>query len=204
MPEHLIAGLRRFRREHFPRYRERFERLVADGQRPGTLFIGCSDSRLVPDLLTGAGPGELFSVRNVGNLVPPFGTDTRGHGTAAAIEYAVVVLGVTDIVVCGHTHCGAIRGLYEPPDAAATPHLARWLDLASEARLDGPPSEPTLRRTERRSIAIQVSRLLGYPMVVERLEAGRLSLHGWHYAIERGTVDRLDVEEGRFVPAVEG
>lgn len=204
MPEHLIAGLRRFRQQRFPRYQEHFERLVADGQRPGTLFIGCSDSRLVPDLLTGAGPGELFSVRNVGNLVPAFEAGTAGPGTAAAVEYAVLVLGVTDIVVCGHTHCGAIRGLYEPPDPAATPHLARWLELAREARLDAAASEPVLRRTERRSIALQVSRLLEYPTVVERLEAGRLSVHGWHYAIEEGTVARLDVERGEFVPALAG
>lgn len=204
MPERLIAGLRRFREQHFPRYRERFERLVADGQRPGTLFIGCSDSRLVPDLLTDAGPGELFVARNPGAFVPEFGPGTDGHGTAAAVEFAVLVLEVSDIVVCGHTHCGAVRALYEPPHPATMPHLVRWLELAAEARLEEPPSEPVLRRTERRAIALQLSRLLTYPMVVDGLEAGRLSVHGWHYRIETGTVERLDAETGEFVPAIDG
>ena len=199
MPQHLIRGLRRFSREHFPRFREHYERLVREGQKPSTLFIGCSDSRVVPDLITGSLPGELFIVRNVGNLVPPFEPDAGYHGVSAGIEFAVLNLGVTDIVVCGHTHCGAIRALYEPPNAAS-PHVTRWLELARDARLDEPVSEPMLRRTEQRSIALQLDRLLTFPMVAERVERGEVSLHGWHYVIEEGRVDVLDVEAGEFRP----
>lgn len=198
MPRHLIEGLQRFRAQHFPRFREHYERLVAEGQKPTALFLGCSDSRIVPDVLMGTGPGELFIVRNVGNLVPPFEPAHGYHGTSAAIEFGVLTLGVSDIVVCGHSHCGAMRALYDPPNPE-TPHINRWLELAHEARLDEPLGEEMLRHTEQRSIALQLSRLMSYPMVRERVEEGRLAVHGWHYIIERGEVLFLDVERGEFV-----
>lgn len=198
MPQHLIEGLRRFRAEHFPRFRQHYERLVAEGQKPGALVVGCSDSRVVPDVLMGTGPGELFIVRNVGNFVPPFEADQGYHGTSAAIEFAVLKLGVSDIVVCGHSHCGAIRTLYELPDPR-TPHINQWLSLGREAQLEGEPTEEMLRKTEQRSVALQMSRLMTYPMVREAVEEGRLALHGWHYIIERGEVLMLDVDRGEFV-----
>jgi carbonic anhydrase len=197
MPHRLLEGLRRFRRDRFPLYREHYERLVAEGQRPSTLFIGCCDSRVVPDVLTDSMPGELFVARNVGNFVPPFAPDADFHGTSAAIEFATVVLGVTDIVVCGHSHCGAIRALYEPLPQD-TPHIARWLELGREAMLEGELTPDLLRDTERRSVVLQLSRLLTFPMVQERVEAGDLSLHGWHYIIEAGRVAILDVASGEF------
>lgn len=197
MPHRLLEGLKRFQRDRFPLYREHYERLVAEGQRPGTLFIGCSDSRVVPDVLTDSRPGELFVARNVGNFVPPFAPDADFHGTSAAIEFATVVLEVTDIVVCGHSHCGAIRALYEPLPHD-TPHITRWLELGREAMLEGELSPELLRATERRSVALQLSRLLTFPMVQERVEAGTLSLHGWHYIIEDGRVAILDVAAGEF------
>lgn len=199
MPRHLIEGLQRFRRDTFPRYREHYQRLVEEGQQPSTLFIGCADSRVVPDLLMGTGPGELFLVRNVGAFVPPFEPDGAFHGTAAGIEYAVLNLRVTDIVVCGHTHCGAVRALYDAP-SPETPHITRWLELAREARVGDDPTDDALRRAEQRSIALQVGRLMGYPFVAKRVEAGTLSLHGWHYVIEDGRVFTLDVEREAFVP----
>lgn len=199
MPRHLIEGLQRFRRDTFPRYRDHYQRLVEEGQQPSTLFIGCADSRVVPDLLMGTGPGELFLVRNVGAFVPPFEPDGAFHGTAAGIEYAVLSLRVTDIVVCGHTHCGAIRALYDAP-SPETPHIARWLELAREARVGEDPTDEALRRSEQRSIALQVGRLMSYPFVAKRVEAGTLSLHGWHYVIEDGRVLTLDVEQEAFVP----
>ena len=198
MPDHLIRGLRRFRREVFPRYREHYESLVRNGQSPSTLFIGCADSRVVPELFTDVEPGELFHVRNVGAFVPPFESDDGFHGTSAAIEFASLVLRVDSVVVCGHTHCGAIRALYEPP-AAQTPHIEKWLGLARDARVEGAVDEALLRRTEQRSIALQLERLLTYPEVKSRVEAGTISLHGWHYIIEEGTIDILDVERGEFV-----
>ena len=204
MPEHLIEGLKRFHRETFPRYRDHYRRLVEEGQRPTTLFIGCADSRVVPDLLMDTGPGELFIVRNMGAFVPPFEADRGFHGTSAGIEYAVLVLNVTDIVVCGHTHCGAVQALYAAPNAD-TPHIERWLELGRDARLEGVEGDPPLARdvllrTEKRSVALQLSRLLSYPMVRERVEAGTLSLHGWLYVIEDGQVLALDVDREAFVP----
>jgi carbonic anhydrase len=134
----------------------------------------------------------------MGAFVPPFESDVGYHGTSAAIEFATLVLRVDSIVVCGHTHCGAIKALYEPP-ALRTPHIDRWLDLAREAAVEGPINDATLRRTEQRSIALQLQRLLTYPELRERVEDGAITLHGWHYIIEEGTVDILDVERGEFV-----
>jgi carbonic anhydrase len=245
MPDELLHRLRRFHDQTFPGVQEQFQNLVAGGQHPTILFIGCSDSRLVPYLLTGTGPGELFIVRNVGAFVPPHDgmidapRDAAGrgvqlgaarrwtgyHGTAAAIEFAVLNLHVSRIVVCGHSHCGGIRALYEgvPPQAI---NLAAWLELGREAalpvRLFAPetpaPSSPqggasglgrpdaglrpeVLRRTEQRAVVLQLERLMGYPMVREQVEAGKLTLHGWHYVIEEGEVHVFDVHSGDFVPA---
>ncbi len=200
MSAELIERLRRFRVEHFPRWRDHYRRLVEEGQKPRTLFIGCSDSRVLPDHLLDAGPGDLFIVRNPGAFVPPFEANSGYHGVSAGIEFAVGLLDVSEIVVCGHSHCGAVRALYEPlnPD---TPHINRWLELGVEARVDEPVSQAMLRRTEQRCIALQLERLLTFPIVRQRVEAGRLALHGWHYIIEEGTVFLLDLESGRFVPA---
>ncbi|MCH7342353.1 carbonic anhydrase [Pelomonas sp. CA6] len=224
MPDELLTRLRRFSTEAFPRYQDRFRDLVEQGQHPSTLFIGCSDSRLVPHLLTGAGPGELFLVRNVAAFVPPWdgtleaapagcgcaacgagggqGHWVGHHGTAAAIEYAVLALEVRHVIVCGHSHCGGIRALYGelPPEAQ---NLRAWLDLGREAVLPVQPGPEALRRTEERSVVLQLERLMGYPMVRSRVEQGRLSLHGWHYVIEDGEVNVFDVHQGRFVPASE-
>ena len=201
MPEdELLARLRSFHHDAFPLYRERFEELVARGQRPTTLFIGCSDSRLVPYLLTGAGPGELFLVRNVGAFVPPYDGSHGHHGTAAAIEFAVLSLSVRRIVVCGHSHCGAIKALYgETPEEAQ--NLKRWLDLGRDALLPMQPCAEVLRRTEQRAVVLQLERLMDYPMVRRRVEQGELTLHGWHFVIEDGEVHVFDVDSGGFVPA---
>ena len=221
MPDELLERLRRFHEQTFPGIQDQFQDLVARGQHPHILFIGCSDSRLVPYLLTGTGPGDLFLVRNVAAFVPPHdgmlhvrtGTPnpdgaylgearhwTGYHGTAAAIEFAVLNLKVSHIVVCGHSHCGGIRALYEgvPPQAI---NLAAWLELGREAVLPVQVSEEALRRTEQRAVILQLERLMGYPMVRARVEAGELALHGWHYVIEDGEVHVFDVRSGQFVPA---
>jgi carbonic anhydrase len=201
MPDELLERLRRFHDHAFPLQRQHFQLLVDDGQHPTTLFIGCSDSRLVPYLLTGTGPGELFLVRNVGAFVPPYDGSAGFHGTAAAIEFAVLNLQVVRIVVCGHSHCGGIRALYGGVPEAAK-NLAQWLELGREAAL--PVAEPgpeVLRRTEQRAVVLQLERLMDYPMVRERVEAGQLSLHGWHYVIEDGEVHVFDVQRGAFVAA---
>jgi carbonic anhydrase len=199
MPHELVEGLRRFRREYFPRFREHYQRLVDEGQKPSTLFLGCADSRVVPDLLTSALPGDLFVVRNVGALVPPFEVDEGHHGTSAGIEFATLVLGVKDIVVCGHSHCGAIRALFSPPRQDA-PNTMRWLELARPAVVEPEVTGENIRRTEMRSIVLQVERLLAFPMVRERVESGELCLHGWYYVIEEGRVLGLDAASGEFKP----
>jgi carbonic anhydrase len=204
MPEHLIEGLKRFRQETFPAFREHYRRLVEEGQKPTALFIGCSDSRVVPDKLMATDPGQLFIIRNMGAFVPPYDPEQGYHGTSATIEYAVLVLRVTDIIVCGHSHCGAIRATYDPP-SEQTPHIQRWLGLGRDARVPGLSgaaalTPDVLRRTEQRAVALQLERLLGYPLVQERVQEGTLALHGWHYIIEEGEVLALDVEREAFVP----
>src|SRR3989344_3209034 len=179
MPDELLDRLRRFHDDAFPQYREQFQTLVDEGQHPTTLFIGCSDSRLVPYLLTGAGPGELFLVRNVGAFIPPYDGSHGHHGTTAAIEFAVLNLQVRRIVVCGHSHCGAIKAMYGEVSPEA-PNLNRWLDLGREALLPMQAGPEVLRR---------------------RVQSGQISLHGWHYVIEEGEVHVFDVKTGGFVPA---
>ncbi len=220
MPDELLQRLRRFHDDYFPAVQGQFRSLVQEGQHPNILFIGCSDSRLVPYQLTGTGPGEVFMIRNVGAFVPPHGGyidapsgpahRSHGpeaaqhwvgyHGTAAAIEYAVLVLGVERIVVCGHSHCGGIRALYEELPAQAV-HLGAWLELGREATLPVQVTPEALKRTEQRSVVLQLERLMGYPMVRDRVEAGRLALHGWHCVIEDGEVHVFDARRGSFVPA---
>lgn len=200
MPDDLLERLRHFHSEAFPTRRAQFRELVEGGQHPTTLFVGCSDSRLVPYLLTGAGPGELFMVRNVGAFVPPHDGSHGHHGTAAAIEFAVLSLEVRRIVVCGHSHCGAIRALYFGVPLEAL-HLSSWLDLGREAVLPVVPGPEAMRRTEQRAVVLQLERLMGYPMVRRAVEARRLTLHAWHYVIEDGEVHVFDIVSGRFVPA---
>jgi carbonic anhydrase len=201
MPDELLERLRRFHDDAFPQYRAQFRQLVDDGQHPTTLFIGCSDSRLVPYLLTGSGPGELFLVRNVGAFVPPWDGSRGYHGTAAAIEFAVLNLEVNRIIVCGHSHCGGVRALYGDTPADA-PNLAAWLELGREAALPvADPGPEVLRRTEQRAVVLQLERLMDYPMVRQRVEARRMTLHGWHYVIEDGEVHVFDIGRGAFIPA---
>ncbi|WP_338844892.1 carbonic anhydrase [Massilia sp. W12] len=196
----LLQSLRHFHADYFPLHQQRFQDLVAQGQHPTSLFIGCSDSRVVPYLLTGAGPGELFIVRNVGALAPPWEGAHGWHGTSAAIEYAVLVLKVRRIIVCAHSHCGAIRAAYEGVPEQA-PALRSWLELAQDALLPVQVCDEALRRTEQRSVALQLQRLLDYPMVRSAVEAGQLSLHGWYYVIEEGEVYVFDARNGSFVAA---
>ena len=200
MADELLMRLRDFHEDYFPRHQQRFQDLVAQGQHPKTLFIGCSDSRVVPYLLTGSEPGDLFIVRNVGALVPPHDQSHGLHGTMAAIEYAVLVLKVERIIVCGHSHCGAIRTAYDGvPDEAIA--LKEWLRLVDEALLPVRASPEALSRTEQRAVVLQLERLMDYPMVRRSVEAGMLTLHGWHYVIEQGEIYVFDAELGRFVAA---
>jgi len=198
-------GHEAFQKVKFNQNKERFKKLVDEGQNPKALFIGCSDSRVMPAMITGSKPGDLFIVRNIGNFVAPFNPDSDYHATASAIEYAVSILEVSDIVVCGHTHCGAIAALYK--DIQQTPeniHTIKWLELGAEAKkvaslaYKHADTEIKLRYTEQISVVYQLDNLLTYPAVKRRVEEGTLFLHGWHYNIEDGHIDYYDDEDFEF------
>lgn len=199
------AGHASFQQVKFNKSKERFKRLVDEGQNPKALFIGCSDSRVMPAMITGSKPGDLFIVRNIGNFVAPYNPDADYHATASAIEYAVSILEVTDIIVCGHSHCGAIGALYK--DIKPTPeniHTVKWLELGNEAKKvatlahKNSDKEVLLRYTEQMSVVFQLDNLLSYPAVKKRLDSGELHLHGWHYDIENGNIDYYDDEDYEF------
>jgi len=200
-------GHKAFQKVKFRDNKERFKKLVSEGQNPKALFIGCSDSRVMPGMITGSKPGDLFLVRNIGNFVAPFKPDAEFHATAAAIEYAVSVLGISDIIVCGHSHCGAIAALYK--DIKPTPeniHTVKWLELGSEAKKIALSScandskEELLRYTEKLSVVFQLDNLLTYPAVKQGVEKGEIFLHGWHYHIEDGLIEHYDDETYEFKP----
>ncbi|GAA2295611.1 carbonic anhydrase [Streptomyces kunmingensis] len=174
---------------------EEFARL-AEGQSPQVLFITCSDSRVVPALITGARPGELFELRTAGNIVP---APTGGPcGEAATIEYAVEVLGVQDIVVCGHSHCGAVGALVRGDDLAAVPAVRDWLAHAADSPTTQDPSDPTVAGGVQQHVLAQLLRLRSYPCVERRLADGRVRLHGWYYEVHTGKVSEHRPETDSF------
>ncbi|MGW3117069.1 carbonic anhydrase [Streptomyces sp. NPDC001107] len=164
---------------------EEFAKL-AEGQSPQVLFITCSDSRVVPALITGARPGELFELRTAGNIVPPFASE---HPTseAATIEYAVEVLGVDDIVVCGHSHCGAVGALVRGDDLTAVPAVRDWLAHATP-RPAGAVEDPAVAEGVQSHVLTQLLRLRSYPFIEKKLKDRQLSLHAWYYEVHTGAV----------------
>lgn len=203
----LIEGNERFKKNTFPKIKDELKNLVQHGQHPEVLFIGCSDSRVTPDLMLGTKPGDMFILRNVGNFVPPYKLDEDFHGSAAAIEYAISVLGIKNIIVCGHSHCGACRSLYmDFTDETSMPHVKTWLKLglkAKERTLKNnkfKTEEEMYRATERNSIRHQLDNLLTYPDVVKKLESKELQIFGWYYDIETGNIDYYDKENDDFKP----
>ncbi|WP_026120070.1 carbonic anhydrase [Nocardiopsis potens] len=195
---HLAEGVSRFRRDVFPERAGLFSRLASE-HRPGTLSIGCSDARVVPELITQQEPGELFVVRTAGNLVP---AHTPGaDGIAASIEYAVSVLGVADIVVCGHSACGAMAALAEGRDLSGAPAVADWLRHAdaSLART-APDRRGDVAALVRENVAVQLDRLATHPSVAGALARGTVRLHGWVFDIGTGSVQEVGAA-ARPVPA---
>ncbi|MEV7991375.1 carbonic anhydrase [Streptomyces sp. NPDC086077] len=160
---------------------------LAQGQSPEVLFITCSDSRVVPALITGARPGQLFELRTAGNIVPPY-TSGRPSGEAATIEYAVEVLGVRDVVVCGHSHCGAVGALVRGDDLDAVPAVRDWLAHAADQPEAADPTDPTVAEAVQNHVLAQLLRLRSYPCVEQRLADGRLRLRGWYYEVHTGAV----------------
>ncbi|MFE6591546.1 carbonic anhydrase [Streptomyces sp. NPDC057781] len=169
----------------------------AQGQSPEVLFITCSDSRVVPALITGAGPGRLFELRTAGNIVPAYGAE-RPSGEAATIEYAVAVLGVTDIVVCGHSHCGAVGALVRGDDLSAVPAVRDWLAHAADEPKPCDPADPTVAEAVQQHVLAQLLRLRSYPCVERRLTDGRLRMHGWYYEVHTGVVREHHADTDTF------
>jgi len=196
-----------FRSVKFRKNQERFKKLVNEGQNPKALFIGCSDSRVMPSMITSAKPGDLFIVRNIGNFVAPFKPDEDYHATASVIEYATSILEISDIIVCGHSHCGAIEALYK--NIEETPeniHTIKWLELGAEAKrvallaYKNDTKERLLRYTEKLSVVYQIDNLLTYPGVKRRVQEGTLFLHAWYYDLESGLIEHYDDENYEFRP----
>ncbi|MGP4049900.1 carbonic anhydrase [Streptomyces sp. 2A115] len=190
----LIDHARSFHEQSAARPEE-FARL-AEGQSPQVLFITCSDSRVVPALITGARPGELFELRTAGNIVPPYVSE-QPTSEAATIEYAVEVLGVTDIVVCGHSHCGAVGALVRGDDLTAVPAVRDWL-THSTPRPEGVIEDPAVTQGVQSHILTQLLRLRSYPCVEKRLAEGQLRVRGWFYEVHTGSVLAHDVRSDSF------
>lgn len=204
----LIQGIVNFREQVLPQYEEHFRRL-SQGQTPDALFITCSDSRVVPDLLMSTDPGDLFVMRNVGNLVPPAtveGSSTGDVSEASAIEFSVLVLNVQSIVVCGHSECGAMKAATTRAPVADAPNLNKWLHYCSTAlfRLDQEgPLDPSLAVHDQLSqinVLVQLEHLMSYPIVRERVHAGKLQLGGWWFDIANARMLAYERASRAFVP----
>ncbi|MEE1736544.1 carbonic anhydrase [Streptomyces sp. BE147] len=192
----LRDGHTRFRRDVYPARKRLFSRL-ATTHRPKTLFIGCSDARVVPEMITQSEPGELFVIRTAGNLVPAYGPGA--DGVTASIEYAVAVLGVSDIVVCGHSACGAMTALAEGHDLSGAPAIAGWLRHADAALAraaavpaSGAPDRAAVAALVRANVATQLRNLATHPSVTRALAEGTITLRGWVFDIATGTVETVD------------
>ena len=202
----LVQGIHHFQANIFRSQRELFERL-ADGQRPDALFITCSDSRINPNLITQTEPGDLFILRNAGNIIPPHGAANGGEG--ATIEYAVAGLGVEDIIVCGHSHCGAMEALLNADSLKHMPVVTAWLSHAEATRrivrekYRDCANDRLVTVTVEENVLVQLENLRTHPAVAAALASGRLKLHGWVYKIETGEVFAYDPVRGQFLPVTE-
>ncbi len=202
--EKLVKGVHQFQSTAFRDRHELFERLTK-GQNPETLFITCSDSRVTPDLITAAEPGDLFVLRNAGNLIPPHGA-AQDSGEAATIEFAVSALHVRDVIVCGHTLCGAMHALIHPEDVDKLPRMKRWLGHADATRAIinanygdyAPPSK--WKATVEENVLVQLENLRTHPSVAAGLSKGTVKLHGWVFKIETGQVFAYDPVSEQFLP----
>ncbi len=199
----LMKGIARFEKEIYPERKEFFDRLIAK-QYPRALFITCSDSRVVPNQITDSEPGDLFTIRNAGNIVPPYG-ETMG-GVSATIEYAVMALKIKNIIICGHTRCGAMDALLDPESVSSMPIVKSWLNHAEGARriinetcahLTGDAKGKALVEE---NVLVQLDNLRTHPSVALALAKGEMDLFGWVFDIVNGHVFGYDGDVGEFVP----
>ena len=200
----LFKGYMNFREEDFQSHRELFKEL-GRGQQPHTLFIGCSDSRVVPNLITQTHPGELFIIRNVANIVPPYRITEEYVATTSAVEYAVQELKVDSIVVCGHSNCGGCAAMNMSAEQLAhMPHVRKWLAVSKEVKgrvdrlMQGDSAEEREWLTEQVNILVQMRNLLTYPYIRNRYEEGKLNIYGWYYIIETSEIYNFNDEKEIF------
>jgi carbonic anhydrase len=201
----LFDGVREFSKNDFEKYKELFKQL-STSQQPHTLFIGCSDSRVVPDLITKSLPGDLFVIRNVANVVPYYRASSEYLATTSAIEYAILILNVENIVICGHSNCGGCKALFlEETELKKIPHTKKWLDLVKNAKVQAEIIVRNMGNTEdlewlveQENIIEQMNHLLSYPFVEERYNQGLLQIYGWYYDIGTGLVYNYNQKEKIF------
>ena len=202
----FAAGVVKFQKDVFPEKRALFESL-SKGQSPEALFITCSDSRIETGMITQTEPGELFVCRNPGNIVPPY--KTNAGGVTASVEYAVDVLNVGHIIVCGHSDCGAMKGAEDPEGVSHLPHVSEWLSFSAEAVARVNRKHPDLtgdartKKITKENVVLQLENLARHPAVSRRLEAGTIKIHGWVYDIKSGNVYIFDDAKDDFVPIEE-
>jgi carbonic anhydrase len=199
--EHLLSGYRRFRQTTWPAERARYETLARQGQSPAALVFACSDSRTDPQVVFDAVPGELFVVRNIAGLVPPYEPDGHYHGASAALEYGVRVLKVPRVVVLGHALCGGVQAMVEGAPDTARDFVEPWMSMASET-LAGMPKDASraarLTHVECEVVKLSLVNLMSFPWLAERVQGGDLTLHGCRFDVRSGIL--LWLENGRFVP----
>lgn len=200
----LVGGIRKYKKEYFSEHQQFFEALV-QGQSPRALFITCSDSRIDPNVLTQTEPGEIFTLRTAGNIVPPYGS-VRG-GEAATIEYAVAALHVRHVIVCGHSHCGAMAGLLKPENTQTMPAVRSYLEFAEATSRILIENYPDVEEEEKRlslaveeNVLVQLENLRTHPSVAAAVGRGELGLHGWVYKFETGDVTAFNPTTGQFLP----
>jgi carbonic anhydrase len=193
--EKLVGGVARFRKDFYPKHQDLFEKL-AYGQRPDALFITCADSRIDPCLLTQTRPGELFICRVIGNIVPPY--PEKVGGVSATLEYAVGVLEVPSVIICGHTDCGVMRGALNPDALVDYPNVGEWLRYVDVRDRKTEPSAEYLLALAERNVVAQLRNVRTHPAVAERLKDGSLSIYGWVYHIGSGIVTAYDETSGAF------
>jgi carbonic anhydrase len=200
-PPRLRDGYRAFRSGRLPTEQSRYRDLAESGQAPETMIVGCCDSRVAPEVIFDVGPGELFVVRNVANLVPPYSPDSNYHGVSAAVEYAVKVLRVRNIVVLGHARCGGIQAFAD--NAPPGDFIGRWISLIGPAARDIPPREDApesyLTRLEQASLVRSIINLLTFPYIRAACERDELALHGAYFNVASGELEVLEPASGRFV-----
>jgi carbonic anhydrase len=200
-------GHQTFKNIVFKNHEKEFVRLVQEGQNPKVLFIGCSDSRVIPELISSAKPGDLFVIRTAGNFVSNYDPNIAWDGVAASIQYAVEILGIKDIVVCGHSHCGAIQGLFSDQSTKLPQLISKWLKFGEPAKnmalLTADPniSKETLYSTTGQiSVIYQLENLLTYPFIKNLVDDQKVFLHGWYFTIETGELKYYDPSSLEFFP----